>query len=255
MNSLSDILATNHKQFLPDEPAGEEETTIDAPELTEWSSDIPPALPSMSQFAAPPVAPPLPDPEQDETNGQSELAAETETSPASPSLDISALIQTIHAMKDQLDGMLRMLKQTRPHDSRPSHTEQAEVTQLHTGEQVIEGVFNGKDMIGPDGKQYTVPPNYASKSKLVEGDIMKLTITHGGKFIYKQIQQIPQKHIIGELVAAEQGQWTVFAEGSSYNVLTASVTFHKGSPGDDVVILVPKHGPASWGAVDNIIRK
>ena len=32
-------------------------------------------------------------------------------------------------------------------------------------------------MIGPDGKNYPVPANYASKSKLIEGDILKLTIT------------------------------------------------------------------------------
>jgi hypothetical protein len=41
---------------------------------------------------------------------------------------------------------------------------------------VIEGIFDGQIMIGPDGKNYPVPANYASKSKLVEGDIMKLTI-------------------------------------------------------------------------------
>ena len=42
---------------------------------------------------------------------------------------------------------------------------------------VIEGVFDGQIMIGPDGKNYPVPANYASKSKLIEGDILKLTIT------------------------------------------------------------------------------
>ena len=41
---------------------------------------------------------------------------------------------------------------------------------------VIEGIFDGQIMIGPDGKNYPVPANYASKSKLVEGDILKLYI-------------------------------------------------------------------------------
>src|SRR5690606_2361075 len=45
---------------------------------------------------------------------------------------------------------------------------------------VIEGVFDGQTMIGPDGKTYPVPANYASKSKLVEGDILKLTIADDG---------------------------------------------------------------------------
>jgi len=52
---------------------------------------------------------------------------------------------------------------------------------------IVEGVFDGQIMIGPDGKSYPVPANYASKSKLVEGDILKLTIADDGGFIYKQI--------------------------------------------------------------------
>src|SRR5471030_1604688 len=42
------------------------------------------------------------------------------------------------------------------------------------GGKVIEGIFDGQNMIGPDKKQYPVPANYASKSKLVEGDGLKL---------------------------------------------------------------------------------
>ncbi len=36
---------------------------------------------------------------------------------------------------------------------------------------IIEGVFDGQIMIDQEGKNYPVPANYASKSKLVEGDI------------------------------------------------------------------------------------
>src|SRR5690606_26471456 len=65
---------------------------------------------------------------------------------------------------------------------------------------IIEGVFDGQNMIGPDGKTYPVPANYASKSKLVQGDILKLTIADDGSFIYKQIGPVPRKQIIGPLV-------------------------------------------------------
>ena len=61
---------------------------------------------------------------------------------------------------------------------------------------IIEGIFDGQIMIGPDGKNYPVPANYASKSKLVEGDIMKLTITDDGKFLYKQIGPVERKTVI-----------------------------------------------------------
>ena len=61
---------------------------------------------------------------------------------------------------------------------------------------VIEGVFDGQTMIGPDGKNYPVPANYASKSKLVEGDILKLTISDDGGFVYKQIGPVARRQII-----------------------------------------------------------
>ena len=65
---------------------------------------------------------------------------------------------------------------------------------------VVEGVFDGQKMAGPDGKEYPVPANYASKSKLVEGDILKLTIVDDGSFVYKQIGPIERKQVIGTLV-------------------------------------------------------
>jgi len=58
---------------------------------------------------------------------------------------------------------------------------------------IIEGIFDGQIMIGPDGKNYPVPANYASKSKLVEGDIMKLTITEDGKFLISKSAQLKER--------------------------------------------------------------
>ena len=58
---------------------------------------------------------------------------------------------------------------------------------------VIEGVFDGQNMVGSDGKTYPVPANYASKSKLVQGDILKLTIAEDGAFLYKQIGPNPSQ--------------------------------------------------------------
>lgn len=119
---------------------------------------------------------------------------------------------------------------------------------------IIEGVFDGENMIGPDGKQYSVPANYASKSKLIEGDILKLTITGSGTFVYKQIGPIERKSIIGVLDQDENSNYSVRFEGNKWRVLTASVTYYKGKPGDEVVILVPKSGQSKWAAVDNIVR-
>ena len=120
---------------------------------------------------------------------------------------------------------------------------------------VIEGVFDGENMIGPDGKQYSVPANYASKSKLVEGDILKLTITDAGTFIYKQIGPIERARLVGVLERSGASEYFALAEGKRWRLLIASVTYYKGENGDEVVILAPKNGESKWAAVENIVRK
>lgn len=123
------------------------------------------------------------------------------------------------------------------------------------GGKIIEGVFDGEGMVGSDGKHYSIPANYASKSKLVEGDIMKLTITPSGTFVYKQIGPIERIRLVGELEQATNGNYSVNVEGKHWKVLTASVTYYKGQTGDEVVILVPKSSESGWAAVENIVRK
>jgi hypothetical protein len=115
---------------------------------------------------------------------------------------------------------------------------------------IIEGVFDGQKMAGPDGKEYPVPTNYASKSKLVEGDILKLTITDDGSFVYKQIGPIERKQIILTLVQHD-GAYYVEANGREYRILLASVTYFHISIGDQVTIIVPADNPdAVWAAVE-----
>ncbi len=115
---------------------------------------------------------------------------------------------------------------------------------------VVEGVFDGQKMAGPDGKEYPVPANYASKSKLVEGDILKLTIADDGSFIYKQIGPIERRQIIGTLVQHD-GAYYVEANGHEYRILLASVTYFRINIGDQVTIIVPEDNPeATWAAVE-----
>ena len=111
-------------------------------------------------------------------------------------------------------------------------------------------------MRSDEGEIFDVPANYASKSKLVVGDRMKLTIPKVGPFVYKQISQIERKRIRGELISGNtSGQWLVSSEGKNYKVLTASITFNKGRIGDEVVLIIPATGPVDWGAVEHIIHR
>lgn len=120
---------------------------------------------------------------------------------------------------------------------------------------IVEGVFDGSQMIGPDGKRYSIPANYCSKSKLVEGDILKLTIKSDGSFVYKQIAPIERKRIKGVLSKDfATGEFTILADSRKYKVIKASVTYFRGEDGDEVIALVPKDGESIYCAVENIIN-
>lgn len=172
----------------------------------------------------------------------------------SDEIDAEEIRNELYAIKSKVDLLLDRL-----HDiSKISHkpTVKNEVHTALLDETIVEGTFNGEKMIGPDGKEYAVPPNYASKSKLVEGDTLKLTIRHDGSFLYKQIGPIARKRIMGILeFDSDTQKWHVAVEGTHYKILTASVTFYKANPGDEVIILVPENCPSNWGAVENVIKK
>lgn len=125
-------------------------------------------------------------------------------------------------------------------------------TATAAGGKVIEGAFDGQNMVGPDGKTYPVPANYASKSKLVQGDVLKLTIGDDGSFIYKQIGPVERRKLIGTL-SLKDGQYFVEAGGTDYRVLFASVTYFKANPGDQVTIVVPEEIESEWAAVEAVI--
>lgn len=122
-------------------------------------------------------------------------------------------------------------------------------------EKVIEGTFDGQIMLGTDGKQYPVPANYASKSKLVSGDMMKLSITSDGSFIYKQIGPVARKMAIGTVNQDTDGNYFVVADGKAYRVLLASITYFKVEPGDEVTLVTPRDIDSEWGAIENLLQK
>lgn len=127
----------------------------------------------------------------------------------------------------------------------------SKITSEETLGKIVEGVFDGQNMLGSDGKNYPVPANYASKSKLVQGDILKLTITDDGSFMYKQIGPIPRRQLIGTL-RLENGHYFVDTQEKSYRILLASVTYFKAKPGDQVSVNVPEDQTTvvEWAALE-----
>ena len=149
-------------------------------------------------------------------------------------IDAESLLSSLKATKEASEGFVAMESGT---------------------ERIVEGVFNGEKMVGGDGTEYLVPANYASKSKLVEGDMLKLTITKNGSFIYKQIGPVERIQKITTLVHDENNNSWYAVDGTKrWKLLTASVTYFHGESGDEIVILVPRDGSTRWAAVENIIH-
>lgn len=166
--------------------------------------------------------------------------------------------QLVEAASNNLHTAMQLLKDLGAADieTKPAVKTAGGVQRTEGGAVIIEGVFDGQNMVGPDGKLYSVPANYASKSKLVEGDLLKLTISPDGSFIYKQIGPVERERLVGVLTKDEQtDEFRVLVQGRFYRVLLASVTYFKASVGDEVVVLVPKGTPSSWAAVENVIKK
>ncbi|OGD56285.1 hypothetical protein A2V71_04085 [Candidatus Berkelbacteria bacterium RBG_13_40_8] len=136
------------------------------------------------------------------------------------------------------------------------YQEQAENLEVSMNEdcKIIEGVFDGENMIDKFSKKYPIPANYSSKSKLVAGDNLKLTVAVDGTFIFKQIGPVERKRLVGKLSRHGDG-WQVNAEGTKFNVLQAAVTYFKGKPGDKITIIVPKTGESDWAAIENLVEK
>lgn len=119
---------------------------------------------------------------------------------------------------------------------------------------VIEWVFTWEDMLGSDGHKYPVPANYCSKSKMVQGDKLKVTIDPSGKMMYKQISPI-EREIKIWLLTKDKDRFQVVVEWDVYNVLTAAVTHYKWNIWDNVSIIVPAWKAATYAAIEAILPK
>lgn len=125
-----------------------------------------------------------------------------------------------------------------------------------TGACTHEGVFDGMFVVTSAGLRHAVPENYASKSKLVEGDMMKLIVTPDGRHVYKQIAPIERRRMTGFLGVDSVSNTPIVIVGEDvYKVLQASVSYHKGVPGDEVVILVPGSGKSVWAALERVLGR
>lgn len=126
--------------------------------------------------------------------------------------------------------------------------------ELETQNETIEGVFNGIDMISEDGRVWPVPGNYSSKSKLQEGDKLKLVIGDDGSFIYKQIERLECKRVRATINWVKRDCFATVGK-KKYRILYQTASFFHLRDDDVAVILIPLTREVSWAAVENVIKQ
>ncbi len=116
-------------------------------------------------------------------------------------------------------------------------------------DQIIEGVFDGQDMIGVDKKTYPVPANYASKSKIVEGSKLKCVIKTDGTLQYKIIKEGAFIASTGTIIR-DGDHFVVVSQDGMYRLLPAAVTYIRARVGDRIAIRIPKTDKATYAAIE-----
>lgn len=169
---------------------------------------------------------------------------------------LQALQELINNAERSLHHAKNLMNQIAGKKPLPDLEDNTDTTSLHVYKhgksQVIEGVFNGRDMIGVDKKTYPVPANYASKSKIVEGSKLKVTIKSDGTFQYKILTEIPFDTTTGTLIK-DGDHFVVITQGGLYQVIPASVTYLQARIGDRVSIRIPQGIKATYATIDALV--
>jgi hypothetical protein len=124
--------------------------------------------------------------------------------------------------------------------------------------EVIEGYFDGENMLGDNSRTYLVPQNYASKTQLVIGDRMKWQLTQD-KEMFKLIQPAERERVVGQF-SMEGDNYIVVSDKfeEPIKMLKASATFAMKNMGlefgDEVVVIVPKNMTPTWGAFSSVVK-
>jgi len=124
--------------------------------------------------------------------------------------------------------------------------------------EVVEGFFDGENMVGDNGQIYPVPQNYASKTQLVVGDRMKWILTNY-KEIFKLISPAPRQRATGNFTIEGDNYLVLVDEfPNPIKILKASATYAMKNLGlkigDKIAIYIPKNGTPVWGAFISVVK-
>ena len=106
-------------------------------------------------------------------------------------------------------------------------------------------------MIGSDEKKYPVPLNYSSKSKLISGDVLKLTILPNWKLMYKLIAPAPRTYLKATLSKSWNEYVAIWDNGKTYRLNPAAVTYFDLQIGDEISIIINEEGKWDSAAIES----
>lgn len=117
----------------------------------------------------------------------------------------------------------------------------------------VEGKYDGKYIIASDGSKHEVPSNYAAKSRLVYGDILKI-IEEDGKKVFKQIEKVARKNLEG-VVTKKEGKWHVLTEAGSHLLLDRAIEFNQVKLKDLIDVVLPESNlSAPFAAFNKVVK-
>lgn len=116
----------------------------------------------------------------------------------------------------------------------------------------VIGEFDGMAMITKEGERYEVPANYAAKSKLVYGDVLKL-IEEDGKKLFKQIERVNRKKVEG-ILTKKEGEWYMLTDRGAYRVSDAAAEYQNAVLNAEVTAYLPEDNPdAPFATIDVVV--
>lgn len=176
---------------------------------------------------------------------------------------IQSALSMVEIAENNLKNIRQTLLQVLEENGQKGNYSQVPVRKSHDEQsaaiEVVEGNFDGENMVGDNGQIYVVPQNYASKSQLVIGDRMKWLLT-ADREIFKLIAPVDRERVSG-IFSIDNDNYAVVVENlkNPVKILKASATFaikNQGlSVGDEVIILVPKSATPTWGALVSVVKK
>jgi hypothetical protein len=93
------------------------------------------------------------------------------------------------------------------------------------------GEFDGTNIVCGDGSVIVVNPNYASRSLLVDGDVLSATFENG-RMIYKQLSLADREMKEGHISYDPLGRAVFVAnDGKEYNMIAAMQAYHETANG------------------------